>query len=120
MTGARGHGRHWLLSPAALAVASAGLIGCSSPLAGPKPDAADLGAGLEQQITMQLPGEARRLGLGPVVVEGVTCVSESETKYSCIAEVRGVDFRGRYVNESVPIDGTCDEQGCIWRSNPGF
>lgn len=120
MTAARGLGRHWLLSSATLAVASAGLVGCSLPLVDSEPDPADLGAGLEQQITTQLPGEARRLGLGPVVVQGVTCVSESETKYSCIAEVRGVDFRGRYVNESIPIDGTCDEQGCLWRSNPGF
>lgn len=118
--GARGPTLRWLSSSAALTVASAGLMGCSLPLADSEPDAADVGAGLEQQITRQLPGEAKRLGLGPVVVQGVTCVSESETKYSCIADVRGVDNRGGYVNESVPIDGTCDEQGCLWQSYPGF
>ena len=99
-----------LLTGLALAFGS----GCGSPSESEEGDAR---AELEQIITQQLPAEARRLGLGAVLVRSVSCVAETETRYSCVARVQGSDGLGHPVTQTLPITGTCDATRCIWRTD---
>jgi hypothetical protein len=75
--------------------------------------------GLELQIQQQLPKQAeQRLGTAVTVPE-VTCTSITETTFDCLATLSGYDLRGRPVSQSLPIEGSCDEEACIWNSK-GF
>ncbi len=101
-----------------VAVVVLAVAGCSADVGGG--DSSDASADLELLIQQQLPGQARKLGAGPVVVRSVDCVGASETKYDCVAQVSGVDVYGKRVNASVSIEGTCGETDCVWRSTSGL
>lgn len=71
---------------------------------------------LEEIITTQLPGEAKDAGLGAVEVNDVACVKKETDRYDCVAKVSGTTREGKPGTRTIPIDGSCDADKCIWKA----
>lgn len=99
--------------PVALAVV---LVGCGGASDRSSPE--DASAELEALIARQLPREAKRLTGSEGFVRNVGCVHSDGSAYQCIATISSPNAYGRYVTEQLPIDGTCDENECIWKVAP--
>ncbi len=87
------------------------LTGCSFSVG-----SADQKSELEKIIRVQLPGEAKDAGLGAVSVDEVTCVEKDGDRYDCVAEISGRDAQGKPAKRTIPIDGSCDNSECVWKS----
>lgn len=62
------------------------------------------------------PRQAEKLIGSPVTVSNVGCTELTETTFNCIATAQSLNFRGQPVSENVPIDGSCDDDTCIWNT----
>lgn len=101
--------------PAALAIAAAlalAVVGCDGP--GGEEAGDQRKAALELQIRGQLPDQARRLLGTPVVVSAVGCTELTETTFDCLSTLEASDLRGRPVRQNLAIDGSCDDERCLW------
>lgn len=92
------------------------LVGCGEV----KPDPTAARSDLEQIIRSQLPDKVRQRGGPAVYVESVQCTNASENRYDCVATVTGSDGRGNPATEDIGISGTCDRDGCVWRTDPSY
>ncbi len=114
MLAGEGRGRRGGFSGAAVLVALS-VLGCGSGSG----ETGDPKAALELQIQQQLPKQAEKTLGTAVTVPEVTCTSTTETTFDCLATLSGFDLRGRPVSQSLPIEGSCDADACIWNSK-GF
>jgi hypothetical protein len=67
-------------------------------------------------IRSQLPRSVLRNTGQAVFVNAVTCVDQKNGDYECIARVSGADGVGNLQSFDLPIDASCDEANCTWRS----
>ena len=97
-----------------------GVVVAALPACGESNDESpDPRAQLEGIIRSQLPEKAKRESGQAVVVDSVQCTRAGGNKYECIASVKGSDGTGQLVAQDVSIDGTCDEDSCIWKTAGG-
>ncbi len=115
MLAGEGRGRRTGFAGAAVLLGAVFVIGCGSGAGAPS----DQKTGLELQIQQQLPKQAEKTLGTAVTVPEVTCTSTTETTFDCLATLSGYDLRGRPVSQSLPIEGSCDADTCIWNSK-GF
>lgn len=95
-----------------LLAAGLALTGCSFSIG----STADQKSELEKIIRVQLPGEAKEAGLGAISVDEVTCVEKDSERYDCVANISGRDANGKPAKRTIPIDGSCDNEECVWKS----
>lgn len=94
---------------AAVAISS---TGCGGSAGG----SSDARSDLEGIIRSQLPDKVKQSTSTAMYVQNGQCTKAGGNKYDCIATVRGSDGTGRLISEDVGIDGTCDDQGCVWQA----
>lgn len=94
-----------------LAISAVAMTGCSFSIG-----TADKKSELEDIISVQLPGEAKEAGLGEVEVNDVTCIEKEADRYDCLAKISGRTTEGEPATRSIPIDGSCDMEECVWKT----
>lgn len=92
-------------------LAAVAVSGCSFSVG-----TADQKTKLEEIISTQLPGEAQEAGLGEIEVNDVTCVEKDADRYDCLAKISGTTTEGKPATRSIPIDGSCDAEECVWKT----
>lgn len=77
---------------------------------------------LQNDIRSQLPEKVRQNSDVQIRVRDVSCTNRGGNGYDCIASISRPDLSegGTLggITEDIAIDGTCDDDGCVWRSVP--
>ena len=92
----------------ALVLGVAAISGCSS--------GEDNITALERIITEQMPAEVEEASKAKIKVDSVECKDGTAGKYDCVAKVSGTDPDGKPIDESVNIEGTCNDDQCRWET----